>query len=110
MGSVVWAFASRDQGHETDFLEPMVTNHLTRCLLSANSDDNDVRRKANLRWGVMPFRFDFAEDLETNIQLAFTFLKARGLAQDGDNVVLVSDLKTLRPDEKVKSVQVRRIN
>eukprot|EP00191_Tetraselmis_sp_GSL018_P021820 CAMPEP_0177625964 /NCGR_PEP_ID=MMETSP0419_2-20121207/30392_1 /TAXON_ID=582737 /ORGANISM="Tetraselmis sp., Strain GSL018" /LENGTH=626 /DNA_ID=CAMNT_0019126969 /DNA_START=8 /DNA_END=1889 /DNA_ORIENTATION=- len=78
------------------------------CPIFAFTDANDVRRKANLRWGVMPFRFDFVSDVEVNVQLAFTFLKARGLAADGDHVVLVSDLKPT-PDEAVRSIQVRQI-
>mmetsp|Transcript_25366 Transcript_25366/g.70960 ORF Transcript_25366/g.70960 Transcript_25366/m.70960 type:complete len:581 (+) Transcript_25366:155-1897(+) len=87
-------------------------NMLSRCRpdcpIFAFTDENSVRRKANMRWGVMPFRFDFTEDNEMNVQLAFAFLKARGLADAGDRVVLVSDLQPC-PEETVRSVQVRKI-
>lgn len=75
---------------------------------AATPEEDHVRRKTNMRWGVCPFRFDFTDDVETNIRLAFTFLKARGLAADGDRVVMVSDLQP-SPGETVRSVQVRTI-
>lgn len=78
------------------------------CPIFAFTDDNYVRRKANMRWGVHPFRFDFTDDVDVNVRVAFTFLKARGLASDGDKIVLVSDLKP-SPGEIVRSIQVRTI-
>mmetsp|Transcript_10070 Transcript_10070/g.25758 ORF Transcript_10070/g.25758 Transcript_10070/m.25758 type:complete len:587 (+) Transcript_10070:195-1955(+) len=85
---------------------------LSRCRpdvpIFAFTEEDHVRRKTNMRWGVCPFRFDFTDDVETNIRLAFTFLKARGLAADGDRVVMVSDLQP-SPGETVRSVQVRTI-
>jgi pyruvate kinase len=78
------------------------------CILLVAADDNYVRRKANMRWGVHPFRFDFTDDVDVNVRVAFTFLKARGLASDGDKIVLVSDLKP-SPGEIVRSIQVRTI-
>ena len=56
----------------------------------------------------MPFRYDFVDDMEINVQLAFSFLKARGLAGNGDDVVVISDLQP-SPTEVVRSIQVRTI-
>ena len=36
-----------------------------------HADQQDVRQRMNLRWGVMPFRLDFAENPEENIERTF---------------------------------------
>ena len=35
------------------------------------ADQQDVRQRMNLRWGVMPFRLDFAANPEENIDVTF---------------------------------------
>lgn len=35
------------------------------------ADQQDVRQRMNLRWGVMPFRLDFAANPEENIEITF---------------------------------------
>jgi len=104
-----------------------MANFLSRCRpdcpVFAFTDSQDVRRRLNLRWGVMPFRLDFSVDPEENVTRTFALLKRRDLVTRGDLVVVVSDIRTLdqaseaarateRPDdgtEVVRSVQVRRV-
>lgn len=41
------------------------------CLCGLCADQQDVRQRMNLRWGVMPFRLDFAANPEENIEITF---------------------------------------
>ena len=104
-----------------------MANFLSRCRpdcpVFAFTDSQDVRRRLNLRWGVMPFRLDFSADPEENVTRTFALLKRRDMVARGDLVVVVSDIRTLdqaseaarasgRPDDGtgvVRSVQVRRV-
>lgn len=89
-----------------------MANFLSRCRpdcpIFAFTDQQDVRQRLNLRWGVMPFRLDFAQDPEENVKRTFQLLKRRELVKEGDLVVVVSDI---RPDDQqvVRSVQVRYV-
>ena len=55
-----------------------------------HADQQDVRVRMNLRWGVMPFRLDFSPEPEQNIQRTFQLLQRRSLVASGDLVVVVS--------------------
>ena len=35
------------------------------------ADQQDVRQRMNLRWGVMPFRLDFSANPEENVDTTF---------------------------------------
>lgn len=72
------------------------------------ADQQDVRQRLNLRWGVIPFRMAFSQDPEENIRKTFQLLKRRDMVQPNDLVIVVSDLK---PDEGgvVRSIQVRNV-
>ena len=76
-----------------------MANFLSRCRpdcpVFAFTDSQDVRRRLNLRWGVMPFRLDFSADPEENVTRTFALLKRRDLVTRGDLVVVVSDIRTL---------------
>lgn len=72
------------------------------------ADKQDVRQRLNLRWGVIPFRMDFARDPEQNIQRTFQLLKRREMVSAQDLVIVVSDLKPL-DGSIVRSIQVRRV-
>eukprot|EP00877_Chromochloris_zofingiensis_P000483 jgi/Chrzof1/10435/UNPLg00362.t1 len=78
------------------------------CPIFAFTDQQDVRQRLNLRWGVIPFRTPFSEDPEENVRRTFKLLKARRFVRENDLVVVVSDL---RPNEEdiIRSVQVRRV-
>ena len=64
--------------------------------------------RMNLRWGVMPFRLDFAHEPEQNIQRTFQLLQRRSLVSSGDLVVVVSDLRSSE-DSIVRSAQIRYV-
>ena len=46
-----------------------VVQRAATCVVFA--DQQDVRQRMNLRWGVMPFRLDFAANPEENIEITF---------------------------------------
>ena len=47
------------------------TKILSRFVVHVRADSNSVRRRMNLRWGVMPFRMSFGAQPEDNIIRAF---------------------------------------
>jgi len=79
-------------------------------------DDQRIRLRLAMRWGVIPFRLDFSDDPETNVLRTFELLKRRELVNPGDVVVVVSDIiaKQEGPFGRadagtVSSVQVRNV-
>lgn len=89
-----------------------MANFLSRCRpdcpIFAFTDDQEVRQRMNMRWGVIPFRLDFEDDPEKNIDRTFSLLKRRDLIKENDLVVVVSDIRP--PGEQVvRSVQVRYV-
>jgi len=83
------------------------------CPIFAFTPDHKVTKKMNLRWGVIPFRIDFDDDPESNVERSFRLLTARKLVSPGDLVVVLSDLQTAQSREvggSVRSVQVRRVS
>jgi pyruvate kinase len=89
-----------------------MANFLSRCRpdcpVFAFTDSQHVRQRLNLRWGVIPFRMDFASDPETNIRKTFQLLKRRQMVNSGDLVIVVSDLK---PEDNtvVRTIQIRHV-
>ena len=45
------------------------------CPVFAFTSSQEVRQRLNLYWGVIPFRLDFSDDLESNLQRTFALLK-----------------------------------
>jgi pyruvate kinase len=78
------------------------------CPIFSFTDQQDVRQRLNLRWGVMPFLLEFSPDPEDNVQRTFRLLKKRGYLAPGDLVVVVSDLRAKDADTH-RSVQVRKV-
>eukprot|EP00775_Hariotina_reticulata_P005779 gene5779-6018_t len=76
------------------------------CPVFAFTDDQDVRRRLNLRWGVLPFWTLFCTDPEENVRRTFLLMKERGLVKAGDLVVVVSDLRP-KEEDIIRSVQCR---
>lgn len=72
------------------------------------ADQQDVRQRLNLRWGVMPFLMEFDPNPEANTYKTFNLLKTRQMISPGDLVIVVSDLK---PDDGtvVRGIQLRRV-
>ncbi|KAJ7564079.1 hypothetical protein O6H91_02G000400 [Diphasiastrum complanatum] len=71
------------------------------CPIFAFTESKHLRRRLNLQWGLIPFRLDFSDDMESNILRTFALLKARGMMKSGDLVVAVSDMS--------QSIQIRKI-
>ncbi|KAH7307123.1 hypothetical protein KP509_22G046900 [Ceratopteris richardii] len=71
------------------------------CPIFAFTPSANVRRLLNLRWGLIPFRLDFTDDMESNLNRTFALLKARGMVKPGDLVIAVSDM--------LQSIQVMKI-
>ncbi|CAN6440524.1 unnamed protein product [Victoria cruziana] len=62
------------------------------CPIFAFTITTSVRRRLNLQWGLIPFRLNFSDDMESNLNRTFSLLKARGMIQSGDLVIAVSDM------------------
>lgn len=62
------------------------------CPIFAFTSSTSVRRRMNLQWGLIPFRLDLSDDMESNINRTFALLKARGMIKSGDLVIAVSDM------------------
>ncbi|KAH7425379.1 hypothetical protein KP509_11G051200 [Ceratopteris richardii] len=79
------------------------------CPIFAFTDSKDVRINLNLRWGLIPFRLDFSEDIELNLRRTFSLLKARGMIKTGDLIIAVSDIAPSNQSNMLQSIQVRKI-
>jgi len=62
------------------------------CPIFAFTTSTTIRRRLNLQWGLIPFRLNFSEDMESNLYRTFALLKARGMVKSGDLVIAVSDM------------------
>jgi pyruvate kinase len=76
------------------------------CPIFAFTETKSVRQRLNLQWGLIPFRLDFSDDMESNLRRTFALLKARGMMKQGDLIVAVSDISTA---DMLQSIQVRKI-
>jgi pyruvate kinase len=74
----------------------IMARHLARLRpeepVFAFARDPKVCRSLSLDRGVHPIRFDFSNDPEETMNNAATYLRAKGFVQDGDRMVVVSDL------------------
>ncbi|XP_072986753.1 pyruvate kinase isozyme A, chloroplastic-like [Typha latifolia] len=71
------------------------------CPIFAFTTSTSVRRRLNLQWGLIPFRLNFSDDMESNLNRTFALLKARGMIQSGDLVIALSDM--------LQSIQVMNV-
>ncbi|KAF7151076.1 hypothetical protein RHSIM_Rhsim02G0031500 [Rhododendron simsii] len=71
------------------------------CPIFAFTTAPTVRRRLNLQWGLIPFRLNFSDDMESNLNRTFALLKARGMIKSGDLVIAVSDM--------LQSIQVMNV-
>ncbi|XP_021764327.1 pyruvate kinase isozyme A, chloroplastic-like [Chenopodium quinoa] len=69
------------------------------CPIFAFTPTASVRKRLNLQWGLIPFRLNFSEDMDTNLSKTLSLLKIRGMIKPGDRIVAVSDM--------LQSIQVR---
>eukprot|EP01018_Ginkgo_biloba_P022414 Gb_25260 [translate_table: standard] len=90
-------FVYTTQGHMASLLSRCRPD----CPIFAFTSSTSIRRRLNLQWGLIPFRLNFSEDMESNLNRTFSLLKARGMVQSGDLVIAVSDM--------LQSVQVMNV-
>ncbi|GMI69335.1 PLASTIDIAL PYRUVATE KINASE 1 [Hibiscus trionum] len=62
------------------------------CPIFAFTPSTSIRRSLNLQWGLIPFRLDFSDDVESKLNRTFSLLKARGMINPGDLIIVVSDV------------------
>ncbi|KAH1106144.1 hypothetical protein J1N35_009912 [Gossypium stocksii] len=62
------------------------------CPIFAFTPSTSIQRCLNLEWGLIPFRLDFSDDMESNLNLTFSLLKARAMIKSGDLIIVVSDV------------------
>jgi pyruvate kinase len=64
-----------------------------------------VYRQLSILWGVYPVRIDFADDPNATIETAKKLLRKGELTVAGDQLVIISDIRS--GDERIDSVQLR---
>ncbi|TYJ23623.1 hypothetical protein E1A91_A08G205700v1 [Gossypium mustelinum] len=62
------------------------------CPIFAFTPSTSIQRCLNLQWGLIPFRLDFWDDMESNLNRTFSLLKARAMIKSGDLIIAVSDV------------------
>ncbi|XP_010266777.1 PREDICTED: pyruvate kinase isozyme A, chloroplastic-like [Nelumbo nucifera] len=77
----------------------------------AFTNENCTRKALNLWWGVFPLGVELSVDMEDNIGKTFNLMKTRGMVEEGDVVLIVSDVvPTCSTHSVFQSIQVRSIN
>jgi pyruvate kinase len=71
----------------------------------AFTPSENVRRQLSICWGVYPVRIDFTDDPNTTIRAAEEFLRTHRLTTPGDQLVIITDLRS--DTERIDSVQLR---
>ncbi|KAL2934573.1 Pyruvate kinase isozyme A chloroplastic [Bienertia sinuspersici] len=71
------------------------------CPVFAFTPTASVRKQLNLLWGLIPFRLNFSEDMDSNLNRTFSLLKIKDMIKSGDRIVAVSDM--------LQSIQVRTV-
>jgi pyruvate kinase len=66
-----------------------------------------VYRQLSILWGVYPVRIHLADDPNVTIQIAEKFLREDKLTSPGDQLVIISDIRS--GEERIDSVQLRTV-
>ena len=77
---------------KSGYMAGLLSRQRPDCPIFAFTDSPTVRRKMNLRWGLIPFRMALDGQAEQTVDRSFRLLLARGLVSPGDLVVVVSDM------------------
>ncbi|GMN52413.1 hypothetical protein TIFTF001_021566 [Ficus carica] len=76
----------------------------------AFTDDDSTRMAMNLQWGVTPLLVDLSDDIEANIKVTISLIKSKGLLEEGDSVLVVSDVTpTVSTPLSFQSIQVKKV-
>jgi pyruvate kinase len=68
----------------------LVSGHRPRVPVVAVTQDDRVYRRLALWWGVVPLKSDFVENTDDLLAAGEERLKARGIAQKGDTILMLS--------------------
>jgi pyruvate kinase len=71
----------------------------------AFTPSEEVQRQLALNWGTCPIRIKFSDDPNETIDAAEKYLRDHGLTSEGDNLVIISDIRA--GDMLVDTVQLR---
>jgi len=77
---------------KSGYMAGLLSRQRPDCPIFAFTDSPTVRRRMNLRWGLIPFRMALDGQAEETVDRSFRLLLARGLVSPGDLVVVVSDM------------------
>ena len=72
----------------------------------AFTDDESTRMALNLQWGVTSILVDLSDDMEANTSFTINLGRSKGLVEEGDSVLIVSDVTPLA----FQSIQVKTID
>lgn len=76
----------------------------------AFTDNHSTRMSMNLQWGVTPLLVELSEDMEANITKTIDLIKMKGVLEEGDTVLVVSDITPSCATPKAfQSIQVKTI-
>ncbi|CAI9104223.1 OLC1v1002854C1 [Oldenlandia corymbosa var. corymbosa] len=76
----------------------------------AFTSDNSTRMALNLQWGVTPLLVDLTDDMEANVEKTTGLIKAKGLINEGDTVLIVSDIIPSPASQTLfQSIQVKTV-
>lgn len=76
----------------------------------AFTDNSSTRMRMNLQWGVTPILAELSEDMEANITKTIDLIKMKGILEEGDEVLVVSDISPSCATPKAfQSIQVKTI-
>lgn len=76
----------------------------------AFTDNHSTRMSMNLQWGVTPLLVELSEDMEANITKTIDLIKMKGVLEEGDTVLVVSDITPSGATPKAfQSIQVKTI-
>jgi pyruvate kinase len=86
---------------------PRIVSHLRpeHAPIFAFTSNERVCRQLSICWGVYPIRINFTEDPNATIEAAENFLRENKLTLPGDQLVVISDIRTGK--ERIDSVQLR---
>lgn len=77
----------------------------------AFTNEKSTQMALNLQWGVIPILVDLSDDNEANTSTTINLMKTKGMVQEGDAVLVVSDLTSAQVTPTAfQSIQVRTID
>ncbi|KAK0583408.1 hypothetical protein LWI29_036636 [Acer saccharum] len=83
---------------KTGHMASLLSRNRPDCPVFAFTPNSSVRRRLNLRWGLIPFCLSFSNEMESDLKRTFSLLKARGMISSGGLIIVVSD--------QLRSIQV----